>query len=208
LAKNRVERAVNSNPSRGKLQLRSTFPGKPLIKTYVSLWQSCRSTTPLQLLFLENFDLVDTFRSYAISKQGKWNRARPVSRRRCALAPAARDSTACHASSAHSSGVRTLRRLRYGPSLCLVPSASPLGSCTVRAGRGPNRATRRCALRARASHACTPLSWPRARLDDLLASPRSCRRRARQKRQGPTLFCTPPVPPPFSNGRRRRLALC
>jgi hypothetical protein len=64
-----VNRAVE------KLQLRPTFPDKPLIKTYVALWESCRSIAPLQLLYLENFDLVVTFGSYAISKQGKWNRA-------------------------------------------------------------------------------------------------------------------------------------
>jgi hypothetical protein len=58
-----------------KLQLRPTFPDKPLIKTYDALWESCRSIAPLQLLFLENFDLLVNFGSYAISKQGKWNRA-------------------------------------------------------------------------------------------------------------------------------------
>jgi hypothetical protein len=62
-----------------KLQLWPMFPGKRLIKTYDGLWESCRSIAPLQLCFLEIFDLVVTFGSYAISKQGKWKRAGPVS---------------------------------------------------------------------------------------------------------------------------------
>jgi hypothetical protein len=58
-----------------KLQLWPTFPDKRLIKTYDALLESCRSMAPLQLCSLEIFDLVVTFGSYAISKQGKWNRA-------------------------------------------------------------------------------------------------------------------------------------
>jgi hypothetical protein len=53
------------------LQLRSTFPGKRLIKTYDALWESCRSIAPLQLFFSEIFDLVGTFWSFAISKRPK-----------------------------------------------------------------------------------------------------------------------------------------
>jgi hypothetical protein len=56
-----------------KLQLRPTFPDKPLTKTYVALWENCRSIATLQLLFLEIFDLVDIFGSYAISKMLEWN---------------------------------------------------------------------------------------------------------------------------------------
>jgi hypothetical protein len=63
-----------------KLQLRPTFPDKPSIKTYVALWKSCRSIAPLQLSFLENFNLVGTFWSYAILKQAKWNEKRPEHR--------------------------------------------------------------------------------------------------------------------------------
>jgi hypothetical protein len=61
-----------------KLQLRPTFPYKPLIKTYVTLWESCRSIAPLRLLFLEIFHLVGNFRSYGILKTesriefGRW----------------------------------------------------------------------------------------------------------------------------------------
>jgi hypothetical protein len=51
-----------------------------LIKTYVALWESCRSIAPLQLSFLEIFNLVGTFWSYAISKQAKWNEKRPERR--------------------------------------------------------------------------------------------------------------------------------
>jgi hypothetical protein len=53
------------------LQLRSTFPGKRLIKTYDTLRESCRSTAPLQLCFWEIFHLVDAFWSFAISKRPK-----------------------------------------------------------------------------------------------------------------------------------------
>jgi hypothetical protein len=56
-----------------KLQLWPTFPDKPLIKTYVALWESCRSIAPLQLLFLEIFKCVNIFKSYTILKLGKWN---------------------------------------------------------------------------------------------------------------------------------------
>jgi hypothetical protein len=84
LAKNRVERAVNSNWGREFCQLRPTFPDKPLIKTYVALWECCRSVALIQLLFLENFDLVDIFGSYAISKMLKWNREWGGQRSRCA----------------------------------------------------------------------------------------------------------------------------
>jgi hypothetical protein len=72
LAKNRVERAVNSNLGREFCQLRPTFPDKPLIETYVALWESCRSIAPLQLLSLEIFDLVVTFGGCAILKTGTW----------------------------------------------------------------------------------------------------------------------------------------
>jgi hypothetical protein len=56
------------------LQLRPTFPGKPLIKTYDALWESCRSIAHLQLLFLEIFKFVDNFWSFAISKRLKRNK--------------------------------------------------------------------------------------------------------------------------------------
>jgi hypothetical protein len=56
------------------LQLRPTFPDKPLIKTYVALWESCRSIAPLQLLFLEIFKFVDNFWTFAISKRLKRNK--------------------------------------------------------------------------------------------------------------------------------------
>jgi hypothetical protein len=98
-----------------KLQLRPTFPDKPLIKTYVALWESCRSIAPLQLLFLEIFKCVDIFKSYTILKLGKWNenvhrRRRnppgahslpaPVTcrsyRRRCTVAPGFSQWTCAH----------------------------------------------------------------------------------------------------------------
>jgi hypothetical protein len=56
------------------LQLRSAFLGKPLIKTYVALRESCRSIAPLQLCFWEIFHLVDDFWSFAISKRAKRNK--------------------------------------------------------------------------------------------------------------------------------------
>jgi hypothetical protein len=62
---------MNSNPSRGKLQLQHDFPTNLLIKTYVALWESCRCIVPLQLLFLEIFKLHSKFLSYAILKTGK-----------------------------------------------------------------------------------------------------------------------------------------
>jgi hypothetical protein len=64
------------------LQLRPTFPDKPLIKTYVALCESCRFIAPLQLLFLEIFELNSKFLSYAISKMLKWNKKGGTRRRR------------------------------------------------------------------------------------------------------------------------------
>jgi hypothetical protein len=82
LAKNLVERAMNSNRAVGKLQLRYDYPTNPVIKTYDTLCESCRSIAPLQLLFLENFEFVVTFRSSAISNQVTRNRYRCWRRRR------------------------------------------------------------------------------------------------------------------------------
>jgi hypothetical protein len=44
-----------------KLHLLHVFPVDLLIKAYVTLCESCRSIAPLQLLFLENFNLFGTF---------------------------------------------------------------------------------------------------------------------------------------------------
>jgi hypothetical protein len=85
LAKNRVERAVNSNWGQEFCQLRPTFPDKPLIKTYIALWESCRSIAPLQLCFLEIFEFVDDFWSFAISKRPKRNKTWAGRRRHRAL---------------------------------------------------------------------------------------------------------------------------
>jgi hypothetical protein len=56
-----------------KLQLRRDFPPNPLIKTYVSLWGSCRSIAPLQLLFLEIFKFYSRILRFAFLKGAKPN---------------------------------------------------------------------------------------------------------------------------------------
>jgi hypothetical protein len=86
LAKNRVKRAVNSNPSRGKTATSVDVPRQTVDKTYVALWESCRSIAPLQLLFLEIFKFVDNFWSFAISKRHKRNRTGDGRRRRSSQA--------------------------------------------------------------------------------------------------------------------------
>jgi hypothetical protein len=98
------------------LQLWPTFPDKRLIKTYDALWESCRSIAPLQLLFLEIFNLIGTFWSYAISKQAKWNEKR--TERALDL-----QSRACHVPCTPCSGVWSSRTHRCGPALDSGPSA-------------------------------------------------------------------------------------
>jgi hypothetical protein len=56
-----------------KLQLQHDFPTNLLIKTYDTLCESCRSIAPLQLLFLENFNLVATFWSITFLNRAKPN---------------------------------------------------------------------------------------------------------------------------------------
>jgi hypothetical protein len=146
-----------------------------LIKTYISLWESCRSIAPLQLLVLEIFEYVDTFWSFIISKTGSrnWNgrRRRELSAR--ARAPAFFAATCCAAQSPV-----------YG---CLCASVVDQ---VATVGRPPRRfavsraqerversrvllATRRCApcrtafLRMQASHLAAP--WLKA----TVASPSS-----------------------------------
>jgi hypothetical protein len=81
LAKNRVDCAVNSNPSRGKSATSSDVPRQTVDQNIRRLWESCRSIAPLQLLFLEIFKFVDNFWSFVISKAGprnkneRWRRA-------------------------------------------------------------------------------------------------------------------------------------
>jgi hypothetical protein len=66
-----------------KLQLQDDFPTNLLIKTYDALCESCRSIAPLQLLFLEIFEYIDTLWSFVISKTGSrnWNGQRCRRRR-------------------------------------------------------------------------------------------------------------------------------
>jgi hypothetical protein len=140
-----------------KLQLRSTFPDKPLIKTYVALWESCRFIAPLQLLFLENFDLVVTFGRYAISKQGKWNRAGPVSRPHRTLArPRATASCVTRRPRVPPAygrfGASAVDHMRCGPSAPLSkPCAAPRSASTAwsRALPAPRRGAPCCSVHAR-----------------------------------------------------------
>jgi hypothetical protein len=74
MPKSLVDTVLNSKPGREFCQLRPTFPDKPLLKHYVALWESGSAIPPLQLLFLEIFELVVTFGSYAILNMGCWNR--------------------------------------------------------------------------------------------------------------------------------------
>jgi hypothetical protein len=142
-----------------KLQLRPTFPGKPLIKTNIALWESCRSIVPLQLLFLEIFKCVDIFKSYTILKLGKWNEN--VHRRR-RHPPGARSPPALVT-------CRSCRR-RYGRfSLLAVDPCTPLAAPqSLRAvhrvhqetapGQGPRAA--RPTASAFGSHAAEPAGVP------------------------------------------------
>jgi hypothetical protein len=98
-----------------KLQLRPTFPGKPLIKTCVALRESCRSIAPLQLLFLKIFKLVVTFSSFAFVKMLKWNKRGAANAVAAPRASCARCGRAGHVASAHPFGVRKPRHLRGGP---------------------------------------------------------------------------------------------
>jgi hypothetical protein len=144
-----------------KLQLRPTFPGKPLIKTYVAPWESCRSIAPLQLLFLEIFKYVDIFKSYAILKTGTWSGS--VRRRRPAGARAIcqRRSRAAHARRrCTDASTPTLWTMRT-PWRLLTPRASyaaprDVAAAWQRAAR-PCATARRAALRA---PACKAASWP------------------------------------------------
>jgi hypothetical protein len=105
----------------GKLQLWPTFPGKRLIKTYATLWKSCRSIAPLQLSYLEIFNLVGTFWSYAISKQAKWNEngrsADVAALRRARVSP-------CATRPPHLSPAYGLRCLHCGPPYPVGPSVT------------------------------------------------------------------------------------
>jgi hypothetical protein len=121
------------------------FPDKRLIKTYDALWESFRSIAPLQLLFLEIFEYVDTFWSYGVLKAGSRNLN---GRRRRGHRATARASTFwhCHASNRAFTGVRTLHVQRYGPK---APQWSPCpndSSCAAFTHPSvPGRATRLCA---------------------------------------------------------------
>jgi hypothetical protein len=90
-----------------KLQLRRDFPTNLLIKTYVSLWKSCRSIAPLQLLFLEIFKFYSKILRFAFSKGAAPNK----NEHPCvglAFWRHGRRSRARHVSPAYPSGVRTL----------------------------------------------------------------------------------------------------
>jgi hypothetical protein len=106
---------VNGNSSREFCQLRPTFPDKPLIKTYVALWESCSPIVALQLSFLEIFKLSTRKVSSTFLKTRKPNKMGAGRWRHRALASCARASTACHASPFAPSGVRTPRLIRAGP---------------------------------------------------------------------------------------------
>jgi hypothetical protein len=118
-----------------KLQLRPTFPDKPLIKTYVALCESCRSIAPLQLLFLEIFKLVVTFLSFAFAKMLKWNKRRAADAVAAPRASCARYGRAGHVASARPSSVRKPRHLRGGPRT-VVGFPPRLSPSTPRLGRG------------------------------------------------------------------------
>jgi hypothetical protein len=59
---------------RNLLEFQRVFSTNPLIKTYVTLCQSCRSIAPLQILFLDIFEYDDTFWSFIISKRESRNK--------------------------------------------------------------------------------------------------------------------------------------
>jgi hypothetical protein len=143
------------------LQLRLAFLGKPLIKTYVTLRESCRSTAPLQLCFWEIFHLVDNFWSFAISKRAKRIKNRAGRRRPRALERAGvlDASATCRSRDAPAYGrPRRLRgrpRTRCGPSAHLYPvRRAPTGG---RAGQG---ATRRAPGHAAHAPLMQGSSWP------------------------------------------------
>jgi hypothetical protein len=173
-----------------KLQLRPTFPDKPLIKTYVALWESCRSIAPLQLSFLEIFNLVGTFWSYAISKQAKWNKKRPERRRRRTA------SRACeplrHASTPPFPGVRT----SVSPLWTVVPRGAlcRLDPCVCRAHArervGPGHAPRVRAPTRRGEHAGPPPGH-RVLVIPLLGSPSFPSFRVHKNARERTLFAPP-----------------
>jgi hypothetical protein len=68
MPKNFVNAVLKSKPGREFCQLRPTFPDKPLLKHHVALCESCRFIAPVQLLFLEIFKFVGTFKSFVILK--------------------------------------------------------------------------------------------------------------------------------------------
>jgi hypothetical protein len=151
-----------------KLQLRPTFPGKPLIKTYVALWESCRSIVSLQLSFLEIFDLVVTFASYAILKPGKWNKTRPGDVVTALWCTRVRSSCVGHVAGSHCSGVRTHGSLRCGPARASTAPRLP-PRYAPRPGRREvwPRAQRRHAPRARGLARMHASSRPRGPLGSL-----------------------------------------
>jgi hypothetical protein len=118
------------------LQLRSAFPGKPLIKTYVALRESCRSIAPLQLCFWEIFNLVDDFWSFAISKTVKRNRN---GRRHRAAAPARVRGSAPTWRPSPGPAYGWPRRLRCGPSRDRGALRRPGPLWMPRPGSGPRR---------------------------------------------------------------------
>jgi hypothetical protein len=142
-----------------KLQLRPTFPDKPLIKIYVALWESCRSIAPLQLLFLEIFKYVDIFKNYAILKTGTWSGSMRRHRPARARAICQRRSHAAHARCTDASTpplwtTRTPWRLRMPRASYAAPR--DVAAAWQRAAR-PRATARRAALCA---PACKAANWP------------------------------------------------
>jgi hypothetical protein len=164
LAKNRVEHAVNSNLGPRILPTSATFPDKPLIKTYVALWESCRSIAPLQLLFSEIFKFVDTFWSFVISKTKSWNWFEsPTSLCRTPERRARTPDSVGHVSSSRCSGVRVPWRCRCGPAQHRGYSALTQGrtSCPGDRAAWPQA---RAATRRRERRRSEPLEHARGQL--------------------------------------------
>jgi hypothetical protein len=104
LAKNRVERAVNSKPSRGKSATSADVPRQTVDQNICRSLESCRSIAPLQLSFLEIFKLYSRISRSAFSKGATPKRNEHL----CvglALSRHGRRGRARHASPADSSGV-------------------------------------------------------------------------------------------------------
>jgi hypothetical protein len=136
------------------LQLRLTFPDKPLIKTYDALWESCRSIAPLRLLFLEIFKLYSRKSSFTSLKLAKRNENGPERRRRCA-ASRARPRPPRHASLPPIPGIRTLESVAVDPALWFLRPfprrESRLRAPMRRSRHAPGRGSRKpCDARASA----------------------------------------------------------